>query len=80
MTKNLESLSAFESKSINQLAMKNVVGGINAPNDTGTLAGTRQIQSGTGYWSISYTSDTISSSGGATTYVDIESSAVYHSC
>jgi hypothetical protein len=35
MTKNLESLSAFESKSINKLEMKNVMGGVASSTITG---------------------------------------------
>ncbi len=44
MAKILESLSAFESKSINQLEMKNVIGGIAA--GVCTDGGTRTIYNG----------------------------------
>lgn len=41
MSTKLESLSAFESKSINQMEMSKIRGGMNAPGETG--AGSRNI-------------------------------------
>jgi hypothetical protein len=57
MTKILESLSAFEGKSINKLEMKNVMGGLAA---VGTGGGSRQVgcADGVSYWTFTYTSDT----------------------
>jgi hypothetical protein len=62
MTKQLESLSAFQSKSINQIAMSKVLGG-NAPqcSGSGTLCVPTAVSS-TGC--ISYTSDPANGSGG----------------
>ena len=57
MTKILESLSAFEGKSINQLQMGKIFGGVAAGNET--AAGTRAIYDNCGsvLFNTSWTSD-----------------------
>lgn len=55
MTKNLESLSAFESKSINQLEMGKVLGGFQQLTGSGTHT---LYNGGCAIGSFSYTSDT----------------------
>ncbi len=78
MTRKLESLSAFESKSINQLEMKNVLGGY--MQEVSTLGGSRQWGgSGSGYWSGNYSSD-CTGDNGVTSYEMDHSSVKWNAC